>query len=331
MRPNLLMRLLAFSRGFSPPLHRVELPVLGAFGALWVVGLLFLPANLPDWDAFVFVQTHYLAPIELAALLQAGLVLALRRRRLGHPIASPGLTLTLLAVTACVVFLHFNFKAWMPLVNPLVFDPSFARIDGALSPLVDAMRRLRALATDLSPVSLDPAYHLGFVALFFVSFLLHGLWDRALRFRRLVLTVNLILLAGGLSYWVLPAIGPFTDGPGMNALATEAQRQMILGLHATLSTGAFPQGYFVQPLAAMPSLHVAQTLALAMAAWQLSRATALVYAPFVIWVAIEAVASGFHYVIDLPAGALLALGCHRWSRRLLEGRQDATQPAAAAA
>jgi hypothetical protein len=291
--------------------------VVGSFAVFWLAGLLFFPINLPDRGAFVFAQDHYFAGFEIAVAVQLAGVGWIAWRRRTVSIRAPALTLGLLATTASALFLHFNFKAWMPFVNPEVYDPGFARLDGAVAPVIHFIKVIRAWLAAIAPVDVNPLYHRAFVAMFFVSLFLHSLFDRESQFRRLVMTVNLILLGGGVSYWLFPAIGPFLYAPGLNAIASEAQGAMLAGLRAALATGTLPDGYFGTPPAAMPSLHIAHSVVLALFAWRLSKLLGIVYVPIVAWMFIEAVASGFHYLIDLPAGVLLAWFCYRCAVRLV--------------
>lgn len=296
--------------------------MIGAFSALWLAGLLFFPVNLPDRHAIRFVHTHFFAPLEIAVALQLLAAGAIAWRRRALSLAAPASTLGLLAATAAALFLHFNFKAWMPFVNPFVYDAGFAKLDQAFSPIVDSLKHVRGLVASSLPMDVDPLYHQSFVALFFVSLLGHALFDSRARFRRLVMTVNLILLVGGIAYWILPALGPFIYAPGLNALSTDAQRLMLNGLNATIATGRFPAGYFVMPPAAMPSLHIAHAVVLTWFAYRLYRPLAAIYLLVVTWIFIEAVASAFHYLVDLPAGLALAWACHRWAMMLLPARED---------
>jgi hypothetical protein len=291
--------------------------VVGSFAAFWLAGLLFFPINLPDWWAVELVQRHFFAPLEIALAVQLAAVGWIARRRDTPSLAAPVLTFGILATTAAALFLHFNFKAWMPFVTPVVYDAAYARIDGAAAPVVQLFKSVRAAIAAAAPIDVDPLYHHAFVVMFFASLLLHALFDAPARFRRFAMTVNLILLAGGVSYWLFPAIGPFIYGPGLNAQSAEAQRTMLLGLNTAVASGVLPDGYFVTPPAAMPSLHIAHSVVLALFAWRLSRPLGIVYVPIVAWMFIEAVASGFHYLIDLPAGVLLAWFCYRCAVRLV--------------
>lgn len=279
-----------------------------------------LPLILPDTGSLAFVERHYFRPFVVALVLQA-LVLGVGRvrRDVGRRVRELAPTALLLVFTIAI---HFNLKAWTPLVHARLFDVELMRTDIALAPLVSACVALRHLVTlalarwGLSP---DPLYHGLFVALFFAAFSAHAVFDTLLGLRRVVLAACLVLLVGGVAYWVFPAEGPFLYRLGESRLAEDAQRAMTAAFTAFVRTHRPPPGYFTAPLAAMPSLHVAHATVFTTLAWRRFRALGLVFALVLAWLVVEAVASGWHYVLDIPAGALLAAGCLWLTDRLLPG------------
>src|SRR5690242_16851043 len=291
-------------------------------GAALVLGLIGVAAGLPlvvpDAAGLAFVERHYFRPVVLALVVQA-VVLGLRRQlrrgaeRWREILAPVGLVL----ITG---FVHFNLKAWMPLVHGRLFDAELMRTDwgfGALVPAVIALRR--AIGGGLARVGLDidPLYHNAFVAMFFAAFMAHAVLDSARGFRRVVLGASLVLLIGGVLYWILPAKGPFVYRASESRMAAEAQRLMETAFDAFVRTRRPPPGYFTAPLAAMPSLHVAHATLFTVLAWRRVRWLGVIFGFVLVWLAIEAVASGWHYVLDLPAGGVLAWGSIWLSDRLL--------------
>jgi hypothetical protein len=207
------------------------------------------------------------------------------------------------------VLIHFNFKAWMPLVHRRMFDVELSVTDSVLAPLVTGsieLRRLVAAAAELAHWNVDALYHSAFVAMFFVSFTAHALFDSERGLRRLVIAACLVLLIGGMAYWLLPAEGPFLYRHSESELAAKAQDAMRHGFDELRKTGKIPAGYFASPLAAMPSLHTAHALVFTVFAWRRLRPLGFAMLPLLGWILIEAVASGWHYVLDLPAGAAVA-------------------------
>lgn len=287
--------------GFRAP---IELRIAWLFTSVFVFGLYWgFPISLPDAASYRFAQYHYFAPLIMAFALQLPVLWVSARR---HQ-ADPFLLIKLLPFLALVILLHFNFKAWMPLVNPSSYDEVFQRLDDLLWPLVATFCLLRQTIEHILPVDPNNAYHALFVGMFFAAFAAFALFGTALQLRRLVLGVCLILLLGGVGYWVCPAVGPFLYREGLNPDSTLAQRHMYALFCRVVETGDLPPGYFVAPLAAMPSLHVAHALFFTLFAFKSHRWLGWIFLPLLFWIIIESVASGWHYLADLPVGAVITL------------------------
>jgi hypothetical protein len=281
--------------------------------ALAGVGLLAgLPLLLPNGPSLGFVERHYFRPLVVAIVAQVAL-LAVRRDRSRKRVPARHFAAAL-ALVAVTIVVHFNLKAWMPLVHPRLFDNELMQIDrvfGDLVPALTALRRLLAAGLARLHVPVDPLYHGVFVAAFFVSFTAHALFDTPNGFRRVVLAACLVLLIGGLGYWVLPAKGPFIFRPVENRLAELTQRAMEARFDAFVATRVPPPGYFTAPLAAMPSLHTAHATLFTVFAYRRIRWLFWPLLLALFWIVIEAVAAGWHYVVDLPVGVGIAFGCIR--------------------
>jgi hypothetical protein len=143
--------------------------------------------------------------------------------------------------------------------------------------------------------------------MFGISFFIHGIQNDSVGFDRLLVAVSSILVVGGLSYAIAPAWGPFTYGPGDNPEAAVTQRAMAAFQQEFRSShGAnYDPRHFVAALAAMPSLHLAHALAFLYFAWRHVPWLGIIYLLPVTFIASEAVAAGWHYLIDLPAGAAI--------------------------
>ena len=96
-----------------------------------------------------------------------------------------------------------------------------------------------------------------------------------------------------------------------------------------MEMGANNSGFFFSGLAAMPSLHITQTVCLFWAILKLPHsrikiAIAAFFAYAAIYISIWSVLSGFHYVIDLVFGLILAVisiafreySCNRYFKNL---------------
>jgi hypothetical protein len=298
-----------------------EALVAGAALVATLLGLCFgLPLVLPDRAGLGFVERHYFRPVILALVIQTA-ALALRWRTRGgsagerwrDKLAPVGLLLV-------TVLVHFNLKAWMPLVHSRLFDAELQASDwgfGELVPWFIALRQRLAAGFVHVGLDLDPLYHHAFVAMFFTSFMAHGALGSARNFRRVVLAVSLVLLLGGVLYWVLPAKGPFVFRPSESHDAAQAQQQMAVAFDTFVRTRVPPPGYFTLPLAAMPSLHVAHATLFTALAFRRFPWLGACFLVVLLFILVEAVASGWHYVLDLPVGALLAGACLWLAERLL--------------
>jgi hypothetical protein len=215
------------------------------------------------------------------------------------------------------VFYHFNYKAWIPLVNKNNFDDMFNDIDKNMNCVVQLFRDIRFFIVTITGTDLDFLYHGLFVFMFFMSLSIHSIYDEILHFRRLVVSICLILLLGGLSYWIAPAEGAYIFRVGDNLQSSLAQIQMHSMFNQVKVTGVLPPGYFVAPPAAMPSLHIAHATAFLWFAWKRIPWLALLYVPMTSWLFIESVCSAFHYLADLPVGILVAVACVKISSKML--------------
>lgn len=301
-----------------PQRQAIELRIALMFTLVFLFGLAQgYPINVPDAASVQFAQYHFFAPLLLAFALQLPLFWLTARKRDGDPL----LLIKALPFVALVILLHFNFKAWMPLVNRTSYDAFYQTLDELWWPIVAAFCWLREAIQSVIPFDLDGAYHGMFVGMFFVAFAAHAVCDTPRRQRQLLLGMCLILLLGGVLYWVAPAVGPFVYREGLNDESTEVQAHMLRLFHFFVSTGEVPPGYFTAPLAAMPSLHVAHGLFFTLFAWRSLRWLFWIFLPLFIWIVLESVASGWHYLADLPVGACLAVLSLALARGFIKDRK----------
>ncbi len=300
-----LLRALLKALATSRPELRIALP----FVLLFLVCLLVpLPLSLPDQRGLAFIQRHYFGPLVAAAVLQ-GVVLFFHSKS-GEPSSRARALLWLGGLMGVTILMHFNFKAWMPLVHRELFDKQLLRSDQLLGSLVPALIGVRQALAEFARSRLgfnvDSLYHWVFVAMFFVAFSAHAVFDSVTGMRRVVSAACLVLLLGGVLYWLVPAKGPFIFRGSVNLAATNAQSAMEGMFDDFARTGAVPAGYFAAPLAAVPSLHTAHATLFCIYAWRRLRVLCVLFVPALVWILLEAIATGWHYVVDLPAGAALA-------------------------
>ena len=298
-------------------LERFPLPeaaiTAGMLAATLCLAYLFgLPFSLPGERALTGMGFHYLLPV--ATLIIWGGVILLTRKS--------GLLFYYAAAFVCylvVMICHFNVKLWMRIVNPALWDPIYWQIDEALRPLIGLCFQIRAVIAAYAG-NIDTFYLFGFVAMFYLSFIVHAVRS-PLVFRRLVVASFLVHALGALSYLAAPALGPFLYEAGANEFASgsqagmlEAHRQIVQGGASWLALNG--SANLSAGLAAMPSLHTAAAAVFLYFAWRYERWLAVPYLPIFLFILVEAVASRWHYVIDLPAGLALAALCIAAAHRL---------------
>ncbi len=282
--------------------HYPELALLSfSLTAVSIGCLLRLPLSPPDLTSGEAILQHYLLP--LGAVVIAQLVILVRSQsRRGSSAVVLGLSIpTLLVVTYC----HFQCKVWMPLIHPHRFGALYESVDHSLSPLVvwcnDFVRLMERAGLNVSA-----AYHGWFIIFFFICFGLHALYDNTTGQRQVILGVGWILALGGVAYWIAPAVGPFIYRHGVDSNATLIQDHMWEKFHLLVLTRKVPVSYFLMPPAAMPSLHIAHAAFLVWMLRRLSRGLSLLFIPILLWFMVTAVGLAWHYILDIPAGFLLA-------------------------
>lgn len=284
----------------------VEILFTALFGALAV---LFATAHdlsfvLPAPDGAALFGVSYAAPLA-AALVWSGCMVhggGFGRRVLVEMVVALG-------CYVAVMWLHFNLKLWAPLINPYSWDPEYDRIDGMLRGVVEAAFVVRAFVGRVVPFA-DVLYVHLFLAMFVFGFCIHAARSREV-FREVFLASLYVQGLGALLYIAFPAVGPFLYEPGVNPVATAVQAQMLevrLQLEAGGAAWVAQNGsrYLFSGLAAMPSLHTGGAALFVWYAWRHERRLLWIQAPAFLFILVAAVASRWHYLIDLPAGLLLA-------------------------
>jgi mitochondrial fission protein ELM1 len=258
----------------------------------------------------------------------AGQLIAQQRR--ADPLPPELLTRQLLTDLAfftlfvVVIYLHFHIKMWMPILNPHLHDELYFAIDERMQWLIDLATVVRAAGAKLL-LAPDLWYQYVQLSLFILSFWVHASGDRRWHHHNVTaLLVNQMI--GALAYLVAPAVGPFVFEQGPNAAATLAQQAMYRDFLAVQAAGTswlavHGGASFTAPLAAMPSLHV--SVACIVSYYMLK--ARLRVAPLIIllagWIFVESVVARWHYLVDLPAGVLLAVLVIALTNRLCRGRR----------
>jgi hypothetical protein len=258
----------------------------------------------PSERALEFTGMSYAVPLSLICLLGVSLILMKKTVLLAYYITAS------LAYGA-ILITHFNVKLWMNFVNPVSWDSFYWQTDQMLRPMVVASFAVHN-AVDSSFTFGEHLYLFAFLAMFAGSIIVHSM-QSFMTFRKVILSAMLVHVLGGLSYLVMPAVGPFLYEPGVNTLETARQGHMHAGYLAMMAEGRgwLPrQGnqFMFAAVAAMPSLHVASSAVFVYYALHHARWLGVLYLPLFVFIMFEAVATRWHYWIDVVAGlALTAL------------------------
>ena len=267
-----------------------------------LAGVYRLPFSLPTLAVAEFIGVHYLIPLAGVAVCGA-CVVAGGGRAAAHTFC------VALPCYAVVLVIHFNVKLWAPHINPVLYDSVYWQIDRHLYWLVDLCMTLRTAISGIVPLG-GMFYLQGFILLFYVAFCYHAFRTPG-KLRQLTMSVLLLQGLGGLAYLALPALGPFLYEQGLNAAVGDVQRDMLDFYRHSVALGSdwlvlHGSDGFVKGLAAMPSLHAGATWLFFIFAWKHAPRLVPFYLPLLAYIFIAAVSTRWHYLVDLPAGMLLA-------------------------
>jgi hypothetical protein len=297
------------------------------------VGLLIseitgIPFTVPQPGKIPGLDANYWTPPIIAIASYLVLQLAARalsaEKRSWRDFARHGVQdYFLLGLFILVIYVHFNIKMWVPVINPRLYDHDYFAIDQALRPIIDLFVFLRQGVARVLP-AVDIWYQAAFFAIFVLSFLAHSMGRRRWHYHNMV-GLLLIEIVGPLTYLIAPAVGPFIYEQGPNALATNAELAMYDVYRQVQEGGAawiaqHGGQYFAEPLAAMPSLHVGASFVIVYYAFRARLWVAPLIALTFFWIFIESVVARWHYLIDLPAGLLLAAAVIAVTNHLCRGR-----------
>lgn len=264
-------------------------------------------AKIAAWGRLGLVGIHYIYP-----LIGVGLLGILTFFVGNRAIASR--FLIALPCYAAILFAHFNIKLWIPHINPTNFDAAYWALDQLMRPVVDACMFLRRSAFFFIPYESN-FYMISYIALFYTSFLYHAIKTPEY-FGRLIISALLLQVFGTLAYLVAPAVGPFIYEAGVNPMITGGQHSMLEFYRNSVATGpAFLAKHgsinFTVGLAAMPSLHSASAYLFFLFAWKHGKVLVPLYSFILAYILIMAVASRWHYIIDIPVGMTLAWASYK--------------------
>jgi hypothetical protein len=127
-------------------------------------------------------------------------------------------------------------------------------------------------------------------------------------FVRMVTANIAVALFGGMAYMIAPAYGPLFFEISTDPVIGHTQGLMLKVTQAFRDSGGtkFDPMFFEGVLGAMPSLHIAHATVIAVYSWRLNYINGLCFLALTSYIAIYAVVTRFHYIIDLQFGLLLA-------------------------
>ncbi len=165
-----------------------------------------------------------------------------------------------------------------------------------------------------------------YMMLFYISFAYHALFTPQ-HFRRLIIATLLLQALGTIAYLIAPAVGPFLYEPGVDPIISEGQKTMLQFYRQSLAGGPDwlaqnGSADFIAGLAAMPSLHSAGAFLFFLFAYKYGKLLLPLYGFILAFILVTAVASRWHYLIDLPVGMAIAWISYTLSNRLVAPRPD---------
>ncbi|HJV00208.1 MAG TPA: phosphatase PAP2 family protein [Burkholderiaceae bacterium] len=213
-------------------------------------------------------------------------------------------------------------KAAVPRLHPYDWDRRLAAIDQLLHGGVQPWVWLQLLAGyPLVTAILNLAYHLWFFIMFAIMYWLVFSTERGrLRMQFLLSFVlcwtilgnvmAVLLSSAGPCFYHLVAAGPDPYGPLMQYLHRADRHIPVLALHVQdMLWQGYRQHMGVSGLtiSAMPSMHVASSVLLALLGWRLRPAAGIALTVFAVLILAGSIHLGWHYAVDGYAGAAGAI------------------------
>ena len=154
----------------------------------------------------------------------------------------------------------------------------------------------------------------------FLAFLLIGfiIWlYKSQSFRLFRTSYYLLISLGVLGYFLVPTVPPWMASNNFGLLPP------LIRFNGIIFNFAIPDlstGFDTNPIAAMPSLHAAFPILSSLLLWRLYRWKALPFYFYTAMVLFTIVYTGDHYITDILAGGLLAVGCYLLAIRYIKSR-----------
>lgn len=233
----------------------------------------------------------------------------------------------------------FTFlKDCIPLIIPFSWDPYFAELDRALHGGYDPyVLVMQFFGTPFLTTFLNAAYHFWFFLLYFIIFMC-CFWKGRIELRHTFLVANILTwtIGGNFLATVFSSAGPvyfdfFDYGadfiPLVDKLHEFAETSPVwaLDVHQMLLDGYQDNGV-VRGISAMPSMHVATSVLMAIFGFSLHRWVGWVLTTFAVIIMIGSVHLAWHYAIDGYLSIAIAIGCWWLARKLVRRQAYPPQP-----
>jgi hypothetical protein len=264
----------------------------------------------------------------------------LRHPRLAAAAVSPARGLGAVLVSVAVVPVQVTFqtvKQSLGVVIGFPWDPWLHRVDVALHGGMAWERFGWVLERPALVRALDALYMAWFIAV--IGFLLWASWtaDRAVRRQALVAFLLVWMVGGTLAAGAFSSAGPCYYGEATGAADPYAPlmaRLDAIDAAAPLRARFNQRGAWqlhredtwspLGGISAMPSMHVAVAVLLALVSWQVSRPLSALLGAYALSVQVGSVVLGWHYAIDGYVGAVVAIAAWRLARARTASRSYAT-------
>ncbi|WP_254436803.1 phosphatase PAP2 family protein [Ruegeria arenilitoris] len=235
--------------------------------------------------------------------------------------------ITLVDGTVCFLSIGFLITSFtclkniIVLINPFSWDPFFAELDRTLHGGYDVWLLLWPVFgnTTLTTV-LNVAYHLWFALIYLTLFAAcFDKRDTQRGMTYLVAFALVFIVGGNLLATVFASVGPvYYEHFGFGDTYAQ-QMQNLYDLDRISPVWAlqvqerllaeFSGGGVIKGISAMPSMHVASSVLMALFAFQYSRWLGWAFTIFAIMIQIGSVHLAWHYAVDGYLGAIIALAC----------------------